>query len=123
MRTGPVAVVSVAGPALESHPDGLSARRRGVYRGAASDTLRTGTAPSARRCAARREWRTRPRPWRLDYGAEIANEGLVTFGGGLPLAVNDGAIIGASGSPAEDDAAVTAANPAAVGGVSGTPAP
>jgi len=88
--------------------------------------LRTGTAPSARRCAARREWRTRPRPWRLDYGAEIANEGLVTFGGGLPLAVNDGAIIGAigaSGSPAEDDAAVTAANPAAVGGVSGTPAP
>ncbi len=52
------------------------------------------------------------------YGAEITNEGLVTFGGGLPLATADGAVmgaIGASGSSADDDAAVAGAGAAALG--------
>ncbi len=52
------------------------------------------------------------------YGAEITNEGLITFGGGLPLTGADGALIGAigaSGSSAEDDAAVAGAGAAALG--------
>lgn len=60
------------------------------------------------------------------YGAEITNEGLITFGGGLPLVGADGAVIGAigaSGSTAEDDVAVAEAGAAALGAAPGTPVP
>ena len=60
------------------------------------------------------------------YGAEITNEGLVTFGGGVPLVGADGAVIGAigvSGSTAEDDAAVAEVGAGALGGPAATPAP
>lgn len=60
------------------------------------------------------------------YGAEITNEGLISFGGGLPLAGADGAVIGAigvSGSTAEDDAAVAEAGASALGAAPGTPVP
>jgi len=52
------------------------------------------------------------------YGAEISNEGLITFPGGLPLVSAEGTIIGAigvSGSTVEDDQAVAEAGVAAVG--------
>lgn len=51
------------------------------------------------------------------YGAEISNEGLITFPGGLPLVGADGSIIGAigvSGSSVEDDQAVAEAGAAAI---------
>ena len=51
------------------------------------------------------------------YGAEISNEGLITFPGGLPLVSADGTIIGAigvSGSSVEDDQAVAEAGVAAI---------
>ena len=53
------------------------------------------------------------------YGAEITNDGLITFPGGLPLPGTDGAVIGAvgvSGSTVEDDQAVAEAGVAALGG-------
>jgi uncharacterized protein GlcG (DUF336 family) len=53
------------------------------------------------------------------YGAEITNEGLITFPGGLPLSGTDGTPIGAigvSGSTVEDDLAVAEAAVAALGG-------
>ncbi len=60
------------------------------------------------------------------YGAEITNEGLITFPGGLPLMGTDGAVIGAigaSGSTVEDEAAVAGAGAAALGAAVGTPVP
>ena len=60
------------------------------------------------------------------YGAEITNEGLITFPGGLPLTSADGSPIGAigvSGSTVEDDQAVAEAGVAALAGTAGTPAP
>ena len=60
------------------------------------------------------------------YGAELTNEGLVTFPGGIPLLGADGAVIGAigvSGSSVEDDQAVAEAGAAALGGPNATPTP
>lgn len=51
------------------------------------------------------------------YGAEISNDGLITFAGGLPLVGADGTFIGAigvSGSSVEDDQAVAEAGAAAI---------
>jgi uncharacterized protein GlcG (DUF336 family) len=51
------------------------------------------------------------------YGAEISNNGLITFPGGVPLQTADGTIIGAigvSGSTVEDDQAVAEAGAAAI---------
>jgi uncharacterized protein GlcG (DUF336 family) len=46
------------------------------------------------------------------YGVETTNGGLVSFGGGLPLATADGAVVGAvgvSGGMVEQDVAVAEA--------------
>lgn len=59
------------------------------------------------------------------YGAEISNEGLITFPGGVPLVTNDGTLIGSigvSGSTVEDDQAVAEAGAAAIPDLA-TPAP
>ncbi len=59
------------------------------------------------------------------YGAEISNEGLITFPGGVPLVAEDGALIGAigvSGSTVENDLAVAEAGAAAIGALA-TPVP
>ena len=58
------------------------------------------------------------------YRAEISNEGLITFPGGLPLTAADGTFIGAigvSGSTVEDDQKVAEAGAAAIDGLA-TPA-
>lgn len=58
------------------------------------------------------------------YGAEVSNEGLITFPGGIPLVTADGTMIGAigvSGSTVEDDQAVAEAGIAGLGGLA-TPA-
>jgi uncharacterized protein GlcG (DUF336 family) len=52
------------------------------------------------------------------YGAEISNNGLITFPGGIPIPSADGTIIGAigvSGSSVENDQAVAEAGVAAIG--------
>jgi uncharacterized protein GlcG (DUF336 family) len=59
------------------------------------------------------------------YGAELSNDGLITFPGGVPLAARDGTVIGAigvSGSTVEDDQAVAEAGAAAIADLA-TPAP
>jgi uncharacterized protein GlcG (DUF336 family) len=55
------------------------------------------------------------------YGIEGSNGGLITFPGGLPLAADDGTVIGAigvSGSTVENDRAVAEAGVAALEGAS-----
>lgn len=52
------------------------------------------------------------------YGAELTNDGLITFAGGIPLTDGDGATIGAigvSGSSVGNDQAVAEAGAAALG--------
>jgi len=52
------------------------------------------------------------------YGIEVSNGGLISFPGGLPLKVADGAVIGAigvSGSSVDNDHAVAAAGATALG--------
>lgn len=51
------------------------------------------------------------------YGAELSNDGLITFAGGIPLTDGEGATIGAigvSGSSVENDQAVAEAGAAAL---------
>ncbi|WP_067821098.1 GlcG/HbpS family heme-binding protein [Nocardia inohanensis] len=46
------------------------------------------------------------------YGIEVSNDGLITFGGGLPLATPDGTVVGAvgvSGGTADQDVEVARA--------------